>query len=421
MKTRSCLRLGSALGALSLSAVAMTPALAAGNIAASGANAFEMSIAGNGEGTGTASATHNGSKETRTGEANPPVSVLQNQKLLNVGVLAQQATAQKRGGEGYSAACAGVAGNGASVAEVGDSRCLTPGAPVGLALANLDLSKTLVINPASALGPLAEANAPLATILGSVTGPLAEGIKDTPLGPTGLTGTFGAIESDCTARPGNVSGGANLVDSKLILNVAGEEVVLVNLPARPAPNTDLLINLDEATGVILGAVETQLETMFSPPPGGGGPLAPLRALPEGLQDQVIVALVEATREQLLTQLSDNVLKVILNKQSRPTANSIKVRAIDLALLPAAQAELGAPLVGVQIASVACGADTVTLPPIPDPTEKPKPDPVPTTVPAGIGGDSAGGGVGSSPNGIVLAAFALLFVGGGTIVGIRLRG
>ena len=419
---RSYLRIAAGLGAVSLSAVAMAPALAAGNIAVAGANALTLSIAGNANGTGTVTATHNGTEETVTGSSNPPISVLKGQKLLDVGVLAQEATAKKVNGVGNSAACAGVAGNGGSVAQIGDSGCLTPGSPVGLALTNLDLSSVLVIDPNSALGPLAAANEPLALILGKITKPLADGVRDTPLGPTGIRGTFGAVEAFCTARPGTADGDANIVDSKLLLNVAGQEVVLANLPAHPAPNTDLLINLDAASTVITNAVKTQLETMLGPD-GAGGPLAPLAALPDALQEQVINALVEATREQLLTPLSDNVLKLILNKQIRTGPDSIKVRALDLEVLPAAKEQLGAALVGLQIANVACGPNDRVSAPNPKPKPKPTHNPtdLPTNVPAGYAqapGSGAGGD--GSANEIVLAALAIMVVGGTALVGFRLR-
>src|SRR5690606_21042182 len=95
--------------------------------------------------------------ENVEGESNPPVGVLVPQQLANVGVLAQDAAAQVQDGDGVSAACAGVAGEDASLVEVGDSDCIIPGdEQVGLDVANLDLSDTIVINPESALAPLSD-------------------------------------------------------------------------------------------------------------------------------------------------------------------------------------------------------------------------------------------------------------------------
>ena len=421
---RSYLRIAAGLGAVSLTAVAMAPALAAGNIAVAGANALTLSIAGNGNGTGTVTATHDGTTETVNGAASPPISVLKNQKLLNVGVLAQEATAKKQNNSGYSAACAGVAGNGGSLAQIGDSGCLTPGDPVGLFVTNLDLTDAVVIDPNSAIGPLSPANEVFQPVLAALTKPLADGFADSPLAGTGLGGSFGAIESFCTAEKGSASGNANIVDTKLVLNVAGNEVVLANLPAHPAPNTDVLIDLDKATTAITDALQTQFKTMLSPPGGPEGPFAPFAALPEALQTQVINALVEATREQLLTPLSDNVLKIVLNKQIRTGPDSIKVRAVDLEVLPAAKEQFGAAPVAIQIANVACGPnDRVSGPPTPEPKPKPTKKPVvlPTNVPAGYAGDAGSGTGGEGPgNEIVLAAFAIMFVGGTALVGLRLR-
>jgi hypothetical protein len=69
-------------------------------------------------------------------------------------VIAQNATAKIENKNGVSRACSGVAGDGAVVADVGESNCLTPGDPVGVNIANLDLTGTVAVNPESALGPL---------------------------------------------------------------------------------------------------------------------------------------------------------------------------------------------------------------------------------------------------------------------------
>ena len=58
--------------------------------------------------------------------------------------------------------------------------------------------------------------------------------------------------------------------------------------------------------------------------------------------------------QLLSPVGDNVLDLTLNKQTRPTADSIRVNAIDLQVVPAAQAQLGASLASAQIGNVVCG-------------------------------------------------------------------
>lgn len=377
-------RLAAVIGLAAIGSLSVAPALAAAPVAQSGANAAHVSIAGNGQGTGTVTATHDGSRETRAGDATPPISLLKQQDLLNAGVLAQEATAR---GNSTSAACAGIAGEGGSVAQIGDSACLQPGRPIDLSVTNLDFSRVLVIDPKSALAPMADAlNTPLQDGLDQITTPLREGIQDTPLGTTALGGTLGAVEGRCTAGPGQASGAANIVDSRLTLTIADQELVLADLPAHPAPNTVVPVDLDKATAVILGAVETQLTRMFSDARSSEpGPFAPLAAVPEALQDQVITALVDATRDQLLQPLQDNVLELVLNRQDRTGADHIKVGAFDLQLLPAAREQLGASLARVQLGNVACGPNRR---PAPQAAPAPRPQALPTAVSAGYDDASA---------------------------------
>src|ERR1700712_1526814 len=90
---RSHLRFASVIGAATLSVVAVAPAMAAAPVSQSGANAANLSIAGNANGSGNVTATNDGSSEKKTGDAAPPISLLKGQSLFNGGVLAQEATA----------------------------------------------------------------------------------------------------------------------------------------------------------------------------------------------------------------------------------------------------------------------------------------------------------------------------------------
>ncbi|HET7194119.1 MAG TPA: hypothetical protein VFI99_03935, partial [Nocardioides sp.] len=138
---RNLRRLGALSGVTVLALMTMGPALAADIISQASANALTIAVAGNGQGSGTVTATHDGKHESVQGETAPPVHLLGGQQLLSAGVLAQEATAAADGdGAGSSAACAGIAGQGGSVAQIGDSSCLRPGQPIGLTFANLDLS-----------------------------------------------------------------------------------------------------------------------------------------------------------------------------------------------------------------------------------------------------------------------------------------
>ncbi len=407
---RVSVRFAAAVGVAALGTVVATPALAAAPVAQSGANALTVSIAGEENGTGNVTATHDGSGEQRTGDTAPPVSVLKGQELFRGGALAQEASASVVDGLGRSRACAGLTGNGGAEVQIGSSRCLRPGRSLGLTLGNLDLSDTLVIDPESALGPLAETNPALQTVLGGVTGPLADTVAQTPLGDTGLTGTLDAVAGSCTAGPGTASGDAFLSNARITLTVADQQVVLADLPTHPAPNTHVPVNLDGATQAIVDAVRTQLEGSFE------GALAPLAELPAQLQDQVVEALVEATREQLLQPLGDNVLDLVLNKQTRTGKDQIRVSAVDLSVLPAAREQLDAPLAGVQIGNVVCGPNGGVA--VAAPAAAPS-----SSLPTGVSGGLESAPVSPAPrtpgNTVTLAAFALL-VGAGTALSVLRR-
>ena len=131
--TRTSTRLLAASGAVVLTALAASPATAAAVTSRADANAATVSIAGNGQGTGTVEATYDG-QESVTGETAPPAAPF-SQQFVDLGVLTQQATA----GNGTSAACAGVAGSGGGVVQIGDGSCLTPGDTVNGSLSDIDL------------------------------------------------------------------------------------------------------------------------------------------------------------------------------------------------------------------------------------------------------------------------------------------
>lgn len=422
---RRAVRFAAALGAVTLAGVAVAPAFAATTVSQATASAIELSIGGQDAYSGEVKATNDGTGETVTGEVNPPISVLGGQDLLNVGVLAQDATATVDGSDGVSAACAGVAGNGGStspLANVGESNCLTPGEPVGLSILNLDLTGVVVIDPASALGPLAAANPALEAVLAGITAPLSEAIAGTPLGDLAIGGNFGAVEAHCRAVPGSATGDSNIVDTTggnadtpITFTLGGETVTLLNLPASAPPNTKLLTDLDKVTEAILGAVETELRTALAES-GATGPLAPLAALPEALQDQVIVALVEGL-QPLLQPLEENVLDVTLNKQVPfPATDEIEVTALELKLLPAAaESPLAASLVDLVLAKVSCGPNGRVGATPPPPGETPPggdqpdagPGPIPTSVDSGLAGDSGNGQL------ILVGTGALMLLAGAT--------
>ena len=358
---RNVRRLGALAGATTLALMTMAPALGATTVSKSSANALTISVAGNGQGSGTVTATHDGKNESVQGETSPPVHVLGNQQLLNAGVLAQEAAANADGeGVGSSAACAGVAGEGGSVAQVGDSRCLVPGQPIGLSIANLDLSGMVVFDPDSAFADLNQATQPVVDqAIGPITQAVSEGLE--PLGETGLFGSAGVLESRCTSTVAGATGGATLANAQLRLALGGESVDVVNLPMHPPPNTKVVTDLGVVAGTVIDAIETDLETTLD------GELAGGTQVTDAAQKEIIDAVIGEIAPQL-APLEENVLSATLNAQTRPTADSISVTALQLDVLPAAQAELGAPLVDADLANVTCGPNgrvTRTSQPLPE--------------------------------------------------------
>jgi len=375
-------RAGALLGATTLATMAMGPALAAETVAQAEANALTVSVAGEGGDTGTVRATHDGEELTKTGDTQPPVSVLQGQNLLDVGTLAQDATAGLDGRDGVSAACSGIAGDGASVAEVGDSACLEGGDNVGVAIANLDLSDTVVVNPETELGSL----------LGPLTGPVEDQVLAAvtpalvsalaPLDQVQVGGSLGVVEARCTAEPGEADGSANIADAQLTAVAGGETFVLANLPVSPPPNTKVVTDLDVVVNSVIAGLETQLETALDGVAGG------LVGLTDQVQEQIVDTIVADVSDQL-APVEQNLLDLTLNRQVRPAQGHIEVTGIDLRVLPAAAEQLGAPLVSAQIANVSCGPNS-RVAPVADQGSPDDLPAVPTVVDAGVGGPGQGG-------------------------------
>lgn len=414
-----------ALGAAgALVSLAISPAAAADVVAQSSANALTISVAGNGQGTGVVTATHMGrGEENVEGMVNPPLAVLGNQGLLNVGVLAQDATAGVDGRRGISAACAGVAGDGGAIAEVGDSDCIEPGQPVGISIANLDLTGAQLINTdaiENALAPLAPLNAIIDQLLGPLTNALVSALA--PIADVGIGGTLGAVQASCEAEPGRANGTANIVDGRLSATFPGVgEIVLVRLPVNPEPNTKVVTDLDLVLDAVLEGVTVQLEEALD------GLAAPLRAIVDPIREQLLPLLI-APIADALAPLEDNVLDITLNKQTRPEQGRVEVTAIDLQVLPAAQQFVDASLLAAEIATVTCGVNSTYDPapqpqPEPDPGPEPEPSPepepdlpdIPTEVDAGVAGTGVGLGEGA------MGAAVLTLMAGAGLAGYRRLG
>lgn len=412
---RSHLRLASVVGAATMSVVAVAPAMAAAPVSQAGANAVNVAVAGNSQGTGDVTAVNDGSTETRSGSSAPPLSGLGGQRVLDSGVLSQQATA---GPDSTSAACAGLAGSGGSVAQVGDSSCLTPGTPVNATLGSLDLGRLVVADPASALQPVNGVTGP---ILDQLAGPIGEALDQVraQFGDLGLVAGFGAVEGRCTAGLGSADGHATLADAQIRLvlpdQAPSRSITLLDLPAHPEPNTHLTTNLSDVLDLVLEAVSTDLNESLD----AAG--TPLNLLIDAIQENIVTAIHDNV-ETNLAPLEQNLLDVTLNRQTRPTNDSIKVQALDLRLLPVVEEQLGSPLVNLQIGNAACGPsgriEAAAAPAAPQALPA-----IPRSVSAGYGSmppEYAEEGHGGAT--IALGALALLVAGSAGFVTMRrLRG
>lgn len=400
---RNVRRLGALTGATLLALMAMAPALGATPVSQASANALTISVAGNGQGSGTVTATNDGKDETVRGETAPPVHVLGNQQLLNAGTLAQEATATTNGdGAGASAACAGVAGQGGSVAQIGDSSCLRPGQPIGLTFANLDLSDLVVFDENSPLAPLNQATDPVVKqAVGPLTQQISQGVSE-QAGPGGIFGgALGAVESRCSSSAGGgARGTTTIVDGRIGATFGGQSVDLLDFPVHPAPNTKMVTGLDKVVGLFLEAVRTDLNNTLD------HQAAPLAAALDPIQEQIVDAVIGEIAPQL-APLEENVLSATLNAQTRPAADSIRVTAIRLEVLPAARAQLDAPLAQADLANVSCGPNgrTVTTT-----TSGALPE-VPTMIPAGAADDGR-------PSGTLVGGIALLIGALAGVLGYR---
>lgn len=395
---RTTTRLAAAATASSLVLLTGTPALAAAPVAQASATALRLTIGGTPADSGTYTVTNDGTGEESSGSNSPAVSALTGQSFVQAGTLAQDARTQIEGGNGASAACAGLAGDGAVLVEVGDGGCLTPGDNLRLNAANLDLSRVRLVEAEF----LAGLDQQLRDALQPVSDPLFAGLQQAL--QEVLTGAdaavvldLGAIHGFCVARPGDVRGDSTLVGAGASVRLGGQDLELLDLPVSPPPNTHLVTDLGVVVDAVLEALRIQFDEAIE------GALAPLNDATA--EAAALTAGLEQIGEQL-APLEENVLDLTLNKQVRGD-DQIAVTALELRLLPAA-AEFGASLLDVEIGRSTCGPNGRLQPESPEkvtPAPEPKQE-VPTSVPAG----SPGSGLGTGG----LAALLLTAVGAGAV-------
>lgn len=367
-------------GAAALVGLSGAPAAAATVAQASG-TAVRVSVAGNAADSGSFRSTHDGDREQTSG-SNRPAVALPGLGAASAGTLAQDARTRVQDGRGYTEACAGLAGDGATVVGVGEGTCLQGGQTLQLAAGTLDLSGLEIVGgdlPLPADLPLDPGQ------LEVLTDALNDAVDQvsTRLGNPGLFLDLGAVQSRCTSGPGTAQGSASIVGARAYAQFQGRQVDLVRLPVSPPPNTKLVTDLSAVSAEVRGALRTQLETGLD---GALGPLAELVDQGKAIDDAL------AQISEQLAPLEQNLLDLTLNKQVRQGADQITVTALDGQVLPVAAEQLDASAVSLQIGESACGPSgqvttaqpTPTPDPTPDPQPRPEPAPrTPTVVPAGV--------------------------------------
>lgn len=394
MPNKSVFRATAVLSTLALLTLSGAPAFAAEPVAQASASGVVVTVSGKSTSTGSYAVTNDGTTETATGTNKAALPLVAGQNAITFGTIAQDAKTTVTNGEGTSVACAGAAGNGASLASVGNgATCLSGGRNVDISGGTLNLSNVkLVDNPA--LDPLNNALKqvlnPVGAQLNTVTTQLFA-----QLGNPAVVASLGAVQSSCQATTTTATGTANIANAVVYVDLpampgqASQRINLLTLPVNPAPNTKVVTQLDKVVTVILDAVRFSLNQTAT------GALAPLKSAVDALDVNLFAniqkQLVDGVLGQIAPQLKpleDNLLRGTLNKQTKASPSQITVTALDLEILPAQQA------LGISIGTSSCGPNgrvversAAVTPPNKNTGDnkpaKPNAPNVPTSVPAGL--------------------------------------
>ncbi|HEY6931774.1 MAG TPA: hypothetical protein VI452_00125 [Marmoricola sp.] len=372
-------RAGAAVTAAALIGLAAGPALAAGSVAQASANAIDLTLLGNEQSTGSFTATNDGTHESTSGRREPTIGVLTGQQVLQAGTLGQDASALVHHRRGVSAACAGLAGDGATLVGVGSGLCLRGGENLSLLAGQVDLSNVQLVKSELLQGVDQQTQAALQPVLDQVFPALSDALNQAlAQAKSGVTLDADAVQAVCRASRGSASGHADIANAGVNADLGGTPVRLVDLPVNPPPNTDVLVDLHKVLDAVLDGVRTDLTTTLD------GQAAPLKQALDPIQQQLVDNAVAQVDKQL-QPLSDNVLKIVLNEQSHPTTDSVKVTALDLQVLPVAE-QFDQTVAHVRIGNVTCGPNgEAAAPPPAAPQAHPRHHAkvsVPRVIPAG---------------------------------------
>lgn len=439
---RSVMSTGAAaLAATAVLALAGAPALAAAPdnspIAQATGTAASVTVAGAGTDSGSYTSLINSLGEhTTSGNNTPLITALGGQDLLTVGTLAQDATTSASGGKGSSAACAGLAGDGATLVSAGDGDCLSGGDNLSLDAGSLDLSSLRVLQSGLFQGIDDDIQGALQQYQNQLTQALSDGLTQAldAMGDPALHLDLGAVQSHCTADTNTASGDSSLANAGAWVQVPTVgRVDLVKLPVHPGPNTHVVTDLsgvvDAITTPLSAELGNTLPAALDNIPGLNALNALLAPLSSSL-DQVTPMLEKNILDQLSTQLQplqDNVLDATLNKQQRGN-RSITVTALDLSVLPAARQFIGSDFAHLTVGTSSCGpnrgvsARTATTPPTSSAHKPPAraPENVPTVVKAGYAEVSDASSPLTAGRAAVLGALVLAAGGAGALTYRRAR-
>lgn len=391
---RRVLRYGAVMGAVTVSMLAIAPVFAATTVSQAGAQSLVLSIAGNSIVSQEVTATNDGDAQTKNDASTVPTlaSLIPGNNAIGVGVAPQDAGANA---DGTSFACAGLAGTGGGIAKVGNSSCDIDGAPLTLNLATLDLDLTNLLGAGALTGPLGDALSgvllPVGTVLDDIVSQLTTALAGTPLGDLSIGGSLSAIQSTCVANPTAATGDSGLArpgsDTVPIgITLPGGTVVnLVNLPVNPPVNFKPVTNPLDLVDLLVGpngAIKDELDTALGGALAGLGPV--LDALLTPLKAALLAPVLDALAP-VFDALEENILDITMNKQVvSEGGRKIEITALELDVLPAAAAFVGASLVKGEIGKVTCGPNTAKVVPPTEPTDDPTPE-VPTVVDSGVRG------------------------------------
>ena len=380
MRTTLIARGAAVAAAAAMVALSAAPASAA-TVSQASATALSLELAGTGAtDSGTYAVTNDGSTESAEGTNEPLITALGGQDAIHAGTLAQDAVANSNA---TSAACSGLAGDGATLVAAGSGDCLSGGDNISLDAGSLDFSDVELVSSGLFQGvdeKLITALEDAGLSQTAVTDPLSAALKQllAALGDPGLHLDLGAVQSSCIADKDKASGDSSLANSRAYVTVPTMgDVTLVDLPVDPDVNQKVVTDLTGVTDAILDALRTQFTNALQ------GALAPANGGLDQLQTQVLDTALGQIESQL-APLEDNVLDITLNAQNT-SPGAITVTALDVKVLPAAEAFVGGSLAHLTIGTSSCGPNSPTTKTVVNkpPKAANPPASVPTVVTAGM--------------------------------------